>query len=213
MATLGDMKEEIVSIVKRSGYDQFAEDAVRHVIGDLQSELFFFTETHTLSFNTVVDQVYYDEDDDLDIPLINTFDAIHIAVGTNDIPLRRIRTIDEFEGLVGSGTSSSQPIGFIYHAMQIGLYPPPSAVYAITIMGGYDAAAPVDEDEEDNVWMDKRRAYKVVMYGALEWLNRVRIRDYKLAEQMRALMEEQKLILARRTSRLKATNRLKPTGW
>lgn len=213
MSDLGTMKAEIASIIKRTGYETFIEEAVRHVIGDLQADLMFFAESHTLSFNTVAGQVYYDGDDDLDIPLINSFQAIHVRIANNDIPLRRIRTIDEFEGLNDAGVSNGQPIGFIYHALQIGLYPPPSDVFAITLMGGTDAAAPVDDDEENNVWMDPKYGYKVVMFAALEFLNRVRIRDYALATQMEAEKEKQKILIARRGARLKATNRIKPTSF
>lgn len=213
MSDLGVMRDEIASIIKRTGYETFIEEAIRHVIGDLQADLMYFTESHSLTFDTVEGQVYYDGDDDPQIPLLNTFEAIHARINQNDIPLRRIRTIDEFEGLNDPGVSNNQPIGFIYHALQIGIYPPPNGIYTITLMGGTDAAAPVDENEDDNVWMNPRLGYKVVMFAALEFLNRVRIRDYPLADRMEAEKEKQKILIARRGARLKATNRIKPTSF
>jgi hypothetical protein len=211
MTTLGTIKAEMASILKRGDLTTEIGEAVAHVIAELQNEPLWFKETKTATFTCVADQVYYTTADDADIPLMGAFADLHIRISNNDYSLRRIRDIGEFEALNDGNVSSGQPYAFIFYAQSIGLYPPPDDTYTVTMYGSYDVAAPATDGEASNVWMTK--AYRLVMYRALAWLNRVRIRNFELAQQFELEAARELERLYTRTNRLKSNNRLIPTCW
>ena len=211
MTTLGTMKAEMASILKRGDLSTEIGEVIAHSIAELQDERLWFRETKTATITCVVGQVYYAAADDADIPLMSNFDDLQIRISNNDYSLRRIRDIGEFETLNDGNVSNGQPYAFIYYAQSIGLYPPPDSAYVVTMLGGYDTAAPATDGEADNVWMTK--AYRLVMYRALAWLNRVRIRNFDLANQFEGQAARELDRLYTRTSRLKSNNRLIPTCW
>lgn len=209
MSTLGGMKTEISNIIKRTGYTTFIANSISHAIETMQIERFFFNELLSATFSTVADQVYYDGDDDADIPLFNQFDAIHVTISNNNYGLRRYRDVGHFEMLNDANVSSGQPTGFLYYNKQLGIYPPPDQVYTATLMGGYDVAAPASDGEEDNVWMVE--GYQLVMNEALRWLYAVHIKNMDQSRVHEKETERHRNRLRSRTAKLKGNNRIVPT--
>lgn len=209
MSDRDTMSAEMASMLKRSSYTTQIEACISHAIRELQDDLFFFRETKSLNFTCVVGQVYYDEDDDEDIGLLSNFDAIHARIGSTDHPLKRIRSINEFELLNDGNTANGQPTHFIHYAKSIGLYRPPDSTYVVTLMGGYDAAEPATGDEANNPWMVE--GYLLTMYKALEIINLTYIDAPDRATAYNALATRERNRLNKKSGRLKKTNRLKPT--
>lgn len=205
------MKAEIASILKRTDLTTEIGEAIDRAIRYYQTEQLYFNETKTAQFTCVVGQVYYNGDDDADIPLMNKFDALHVRISNNDRPLERIKDVNVFEQLNDGNVSNGEPTSFIFYADSIGLYPPPNSTYVVTMFGGYDAAAPATDGEADNVWMTD--AYDLVMYRALYYLNLYHTRDYTLGSANKMDSGEELDRLYKRTNRLKSSNRIKPTSF
>lgn len=214
MTTRDLMVAEIQSILKRtsgSGESTVVAEAITHAIGHLQTEGFFFQQVRSLSFDTIVGQAWYDEDDDPDIPKFASFKSLRMTVGTTGRDIERQTDIATFELLVANATANSKPFSFIYRNEEIGLYPKPDAIYTMTVVGGSFPDAPATGGEADNVWMTK--GYQVVMYSALEWLARVRIRDYEYANEMLAMANDMKNRLSIKRNRRQGAGRIRPTSW
>lgn len=209
--TKAGMITEIESILKRTDLTTKVGEAIDRAIRYYQNEQLYFNETKTAQFNCVVGQVYYNGDDDADIPLMNKFDALHVRISNNDRPLERMKDVNAFEQLVDGNVSNGEPSTFIFYANALGLYPPPNSTYTVTMFGGYDAAAPATDAEADNVWMTD--AYDLIMYRALYYLNVYHTRDYTFGSANKEDSKDELDNLYKRTNRLKGSNRIKPTSF
>lgn len=212
--TRDDMVSEIQSILRRTtggGSSANVIAAIDHNIGQLQSEAFFFNETRSTTFNTVAGQAWYDEDDDADIPLFASFEALFITITGDERPLARQFNIGTFELLASNSNNQGKPSVFIYRNSEIGLYPVPDDAYQAKFIGGMHSPAPGSGAEEGNVWMTV--GYRAVMYSTLAWINRFRVRDYKLAEEMDMQAEKEKSRLSITKNRRKGGGRIRPISW
>jgi hypothetical protein len=207
MSTLGTLKAEIADDLSRSDLTTAIASEIGYAIEFYQKEHLFFKEDEENQFSTVADQVYYSESDDTDIGLIVSLEALKVRVSNNDYNLIRL-PIDLFETLNDPNASSGQPANYVYYNKQIGLYPPPDAVYTVMMIGNVKVAAPAADGEANNVWMTD--GYKLIRAHTLSQLSRFKTREYDYADRMEREAARQLDDLRAFTAKNKATNRLTP---
>ncbi len=208
MTTLATLKTEIADDLGRSDLTDAIADAITAAIAYYQKENLFFKENHTASFSTVADQVYYSSSDDSDIGNVIDLDAVLCRISNNDYTLTPL-DIHTFEVLNDANVSSGAPSRYVWHAEQVGLYPPPDTVYTVYLIGSFKVAAPASDSEADNDWMTE--GYELIRARAVSQLAKFKTQDFELSAIMQAAANEQLDDLRVRTARLHATNRVMPS--
>lgn len=180
MSTLGAMKADIARDLGNSNLALEIADAINRAIKFYQGYLFWFNESRTYTFSTVVGQVYYGSSDDSDIPLIRSLEGIILErTDGQDYPLRKMG-VQELEILTDPSSSSGEPYAYSYYANEIGVCDKPDAVYNLRMFGNFAAAAPGADDEPNNPWM--LNAYNLIRSRASYDLAFYKLRNYTLAE-------------------------------
>jgi hypothetical protein len=154
--TLGDMKARIAAEIFRGDLTSQIENAIRDAIDTYQGDRFWFNEPSLVTeptFNTVIGQATYDATAQAQIGLMYNIDYLTYAEGNTVFEIIR-RSPKEIELLNQIGQIAGPPTAFTYAGAAISLYPTPSAVYTIKIFGHINVAAPVDDTEDNNVWMN-----------------------------------------------------------
>lgn len=134
MSNLGAMVDEIRGEIRRTNMDAAIKSSICSAVILHKDKRYKWNEGN-ISFNTVADQPTYDEDDDADIGLIASFDSVKVTspetvLIKRDIKWMRARISD------ATGT----PEDFAYYERQIYLYPVPSSVLTINILGVLELA-------------------------------------------------------------------------
>jgi hypothetical protein len=210
MTTLAALKSEIADDLTRSDLTAEIAAAITAAIKFYQDERLFFKLNHTSSFATVASQVFYDGDDDADIPLYTDIDQLIIRDSGHDYLLKRVNVL-QFEILSDGNTTNNEPSIWMYGNERIGLYPTPDAAYTITILGNYTVAGPASDSETDNDWMT--HGYELIRARAISNLMRYKTRQYDEARKFRELELEHLTQLRKRTSRLGSRRRTKPYSY
>lgn len=170
MTTLGTMIAEIEDDSERSDTAAI-RSKIQQAIRYFQPRRFWFNETRSNTFSTVVNQTDYSI---ATVGDFYTFDALYLVESNGEVDALKRRDYRWSETLEGNVTSN-QPYSWAYIDKTMRLYPPPDAVYTMRPTGHLKIAAPATDDEADNEWMIY--AYDLIMYRArasLEanrWLN------------------------------------------
>lgn len=154
--TLATMKARIAAEIVRGDLTSQIENAIRDAIDTYQGDRFWFNEPTLLTeptFNTVIGRATYDALDQPQIGLMYNMDYLTYAEGNTVFEIIR-RSPKEVELLNQIGQIAGPPTAFAYAGGAISLNPTPSAVYTIKIFGQINLAAPVDDTEDNNVWMN-----------------------------------------------------------
>ena len=207
MSTLSTLKAEIADDLSRSDLTTAIAAEITRSIKHFQKENLFFKENEAAQFVTVIGQVYYATSDDADIGNMVTFDAVKCRVSNSDYNLVRL-DIDTFETLNDGQVSNGQPTNWIYYNRKIGIYPPPDAVYTISMSGSVKAAAPAADGTTGNVWMVE--GFELLRAHTLAQLSRFKTREYDYAAHMDVEAQRQLFDLRARTEKLKATGHTVP---
>lgn len=209
MTLLSTLKAEIADDLARSDLTTRIAAAINAAIDHYQEERFFFNETRAATFATVAAQSRYTSSDDADIPLFLELDDFFIEDSTNSYDLGEPSDPAELEFLLGQAPGSARP--FMYARLDDGfiLYPPPDIVYTVRPIGHIEVAAPATDSEADNPWMTK--AYQLIRCRAEGYLYRHVIKSPQKADIAAASEASALQALRGKTSRKRATGRIKPT--
>jgi hypothetical protein len=209
MTILSVMRARIADDLARPDLTNQIADAINDAIAHYASTRFYFTETRTAAFLTLAGQSYYSASDDPDIPDMYQIDDVQITVAGNVYSLDR-EDATQLEQLIGSTASSGDPLSWAWADRGILLYPIPSAIRTIRLIGGIKRAAPTD-DTPGNVWMTE--AFELIRAHAKLLLAVHVTNDDGLAQRMSAVAEGAKARLERETSSKRATSGIMATAF
>ena len=154
--TLATMKTRIAAEIVRGDLDVDIENAIRDAIDTYQGERFWFNEPTLATeptFVTVIGQATYGAAANPQIPLMFSIDYMTYVDGGTVFEIIR-RSPKEVELANQIGQVAGPPCEYAYAGGNITIYPTPAAVYTIRIFGQINLAAPVDDTEDNNVWMN-----------------------------------------------------------
>lgn len=183
MTTLGALKTTLQSDLDREdgSLDTEIAAAINTAIGKWQNSRFYFNERRSTTFDTVASQPNYGTADDADIPQFVRIDQAHITVSAQRYTLKRRNFLD-MEPLFDGSAIGGQPYEFSYYNREIWLYPVPTDVWTIRVIGLLKIAAPASDGETDNPWMTE--AYELIRSTAKAYLAIHKLRDPDLAAMM-----------------------------
>lgn len=207
MSTQALLKAEIADDLARSDLTDAIANSISKAIRYYQSRHFYFNETRDKTFTTVADQVWYSGTDDADIPLFTDIDFMHITIGTTRYTLTH-RPIAIFELLTDGNASSGQPYNYTYYNRSIGLFVPPDQAYTVRFIGAYMTTAPASDSETDNPWMVE--AYDLIRSRAVSDIARRKLRDRDLANENKAMEDEELRRIEQETASRVKTNEITP---
>lgn len=107
----------------------------------------------TPTFNTVQGRYIYGVSDNANLSSVYVIDALLVYVGSTAEPLTR-RTPTDIYLLNQQNQQSGQPTDYAYIGNKIILYPIPSGVWQLEILGHIQIAAPATLNEDNNPWMN-----------------------------------------------------------
>jgi hypothetical protein len=154
--TLQDLHNRIASDLARDDLTgDYLTSPIANAVGDTirfyARERFWFNQTRTLSFNTVIGQQAYTAADLVIIPGIIRIDALYLPQNQSIYPLIRYEP-DDFEVIASGMTGAGRPTGYTYSDQSILLWPIPNAVYAMRLHCFYKLPYPNLADS--NAWTD-----------------------------------------------------------
>jgi hypothetical protein len=157
MATLADMKARIADELARGDLGTQIASAITTAITEYQKERFRFsdvTPTTPPTFNTVADRWIYTAADNANIADAKAWNYIFSQVGNylRDLTKSTPEMVRSYNQL---GTMHGQPIWYAYEGNQLLIAPVPDTVYPITLGIFRNVAAPADDAEADNPWMNE----------------------------------------------------------
>jgi hypothetical protein len=130
--TLQDRQNRVASDLTRDDLTNQIANVVSDSIKFYARERFWFNQTRSLIFNTVVDQQSYGAADLDVIPNIIRIDALFLPQNQSIYPLDRYEP-DDFEVISGGMTGGGRPTGYTYVDNTILLWPIPNAVYTMRL--------------------------------------------------------------------------------
>lgn len=151
MGTLLQLKQRIASDLTRDDLTSQIADAVGDAIKLFARERFWFNQSRSLTFNTVVGQVAYGVAEYSVIPNIVQIDDIFLPQNQSIYPLDRYEPAD-FEVISGGMSGGGKPTAYTYIDNTIRLWPTPLAVYNLRMHAFYKLPYPADSDT--NAWTD-----------------------------------------------------------
>lgn len=127
--------------------------AINRAIRHYRHRPFFFNQSRTGAFNTVVDQEYYTATDLAAIATLSRIIAMRTTITgttgmTNPVQERSFNDIDDLQ----DGTMKGVPSYHAYFDNSIRLWPIPNAVLAITF-SYYQRFAELSADSDTNAWL------------------------------------------------------------
>lgn len=150
--TLGAMKARIADEIARDDLTSQIANAINDAIDAYQNERFYFNESRSLTFSTVINQEFYTASDLPDIVNIVKIDFAYLFI--NNYPYKLVATAPELlESLSVTATYTGPPYEYAWYDNSIRLYPIPNAVYPIRITAQILRAPPGSDGETGNVWM------------------------------------------------------------
>jgi hypothetical protein len=193
--TLGYMKLRIANEINRGDLGTHIADAISAAIQCYDKERFYFSESRDITFDTVVDQDRYDENDTT-VPTaalgrILKIDYAFIYISGNPQRLE-VRDPECMEDNSGDNVSSGQP-GFVsWYGEELILDPVPSDEFEIRLGAVLSTEEPDTDDATGNPWMMKKHAEALIRYRAKAELyaNVDDIMDDKKASKFMQLAQE-----------------------
>lgn len=195
------MKARIDRELRRAnGIDTQIAEAIETAIAAYQDERWHFNEKRSVTFNTVVDQEFYDESDAADLANLVKIDYVTMRIGNTIFDLLP-DTPAQMEGASDNATATGQPGWYVWYERQIRLYPvPATAGWVVRVAGVYHYAAPATDAETGNFWMTE--AERLIRCRAKYELATHVLMDVNLAQVMTANTTEAFDQLKRKTNKL-----------
>lgn len=149
--TLADMKTRIEDELGRADLPNHISNAIDEAISYYQNERFYFNERNDVLFDTVADQTEYGITDNPYIPVAYDVDDMFIKIGVNEY---RVKRVDPTRWrLIKNDSTKGQPFQYAYFNQTISLYPTPTQVYEMRIVGKFKINGPASDAETGNPWM------------------------------------------------------------
>jgi hypothetical protein len=204
--TLLDLKNRIASDLTRDDLTSQIANVVTDTIKFYARERFWFNQTRTLTFNTVIGQQAYGATDLAAIPNIIRIDALFLPQNQSIYPLDRTEP-DDFEVISGGMTGGGKPTAYTFIDNTILLWPNPTAVYPMRLHAFYKL--PDAADGDTNAWTDD--AEELVRSHAKMLLYMDVLEDDQNAQRMATKIPVLLDGLRSETSARMATGRIKGT--
>ena len=194
------MKARIADELARNDLTSQIAYAINDAIAAYQDERYYFNETRAITFPTVQAQEFYGPSVNTAIADIQKIDYVALYIGNTPFMLEPMAPA-VIESASTNATATGQPGAYCYYAEQFRLYPVPAeSNWLIRIGASIKRAAPVTNNEANNVWMTK--AERLIRARAkLEIAIHV-LHDPELAETMTAVIREAEEQLISRTAQL-----------
>lgn len=209
MTTLAVMKTRIADELMRSDLTSQIASAIDEAITFYQKQRFYWNELDNVTWNTVADQTEYVTADEPYIPIAYDVDDMFILIGINEY---RVKRIDPTRWrLLKNSSTKGQPFQYAYFNRTVYLYPTPTQVYEMRLVGHFKIDAPASDDEADNPWMTDaadliRHRAKMILY-----------RDVILDEKQAAICsqaETEQLVMQRAlSSSMDRTGQIEPMAF
>lgn len=161
MATQLDMKNRIVlELGGRS--DLLANGAIANAIStaitEYQTERFRFNETGPLTpftFDMVPQQPFYDKNSVPTIGLLMRVDWITVVIGNVNEVVEQVEPLEIYTYLQSNNSMQGFPSSFAIDGNALAFAPSPDKVYTLTVGAFLAAAAPANDAEVGNPWMNE----------------------------------------------------------
>lgn len=212
MTTLADLTADIADDVDDTTgeYGGPILKAVQGAQRDCERNTYYFNETRDETFAAVVDQDWYDETANANIPTLVRIQAVYLIDSASIIYDLIRSTPEEIEMLLGSNTTSNQPTLWTYFGQRIRLYPKPNlTTYTIRLQIGPYRLTPLVNSTDTNAWLDE--AYDLLKARAKYRLYKNTLKDAALAAEALNDWNEQDSALTGETTSRHATGRIRPT--
>lgn len=150
MSTYLAMQTRIADELARDNISQQIKNAIQTTIKHFERDRFWFN-TKIITFETVVNQEYYDSTAHADIPNIIDFDAATYDIDGSKQPMEQVPFM-----LVDAAQSSDvvgEPYYYAYYDERIRLYPIPNQAARTITMAVHHRLAMLSADTDTNAWM------------------------------------------------------------
>jgi hypothetical protein len=189
VATFGELKAKVADdmLVGAATGAQQIEDAVLAAIKKYESRRFWFTESRTVVFNTVVGQSDYSDIDGWG--RIISADYLDVSVGCDGCRFD-YETPAYVDWLLSvTSTPTGKPSMWTTFGGILRLYPKPDILYPIRVTG--HITFPVLEDDDDeNVWTDRDQGFELIRHQARWDLANNTTHDDAMAARAKMAAEE-----------------------
>lgn len=212
MTTLSDLRADIADDVDDTTGEYAGQiiKAIQAAQRYCERHTFFFNETRDITFPTVQDQEWYDDNDH---PDIRTLVRI-VAAYSEDAQGQRTTMVrvppEEIETLSDNSAARGEPYLWTYFNQKIRLYPIPGATsYTIRLQVGPYRLAPLVNPGDSNAWLDY--AYDMIKARAKYIFAKNTLKDPALAaESLNDYMDQYNALKAE-TSARNGTGTICPT--
>lgn len=186
--TLAGMLSHIQSDTGRTAAAQVTamRMAIERAIGYYQKRRFWFNETRSATFNTVVGTHTYTFNTLTSVGTIgyefDQIDGCWITFGAGDVREIEAANYADFEEDADNQTTNGQPTQFGYINRALRFDYAADAIYSVRLAGHLILAGPATDGEADNPWMTE--AYNLIMSRAKAELFAHRWDDFVAASAM-----------------------------
>ncbi len=214
MTTRAQLRVRILADIERdqSTWGGQIDEAIADAVAFYQSKRFYFNESRTVTFSTVAGTDLYTFNTPTLTGTIGAefykIDDVQLAVGASVTRLYRV-DYDWLEQTADNNTSQGQPYNYAYIGRMMRVYPTPSAVWTIRIIGHQKMDAPTDDIVNDNVWMNE--GFELIRSRAKAQFAMHVIEDTALAERMQIMEREAMKAIREATYRKTEGGMLIPT--
>jgi len=212
MSTLAIMRTAISEDVRETDINAAIDGAINASIKYYQQKRFWFNETRDASFATVEGQSIYGVADNALIPQFIKFDGLYITVNSSNIRQLRPIDLDHWEERQDV-QANSEPYSYVYYQEALMLYPTPGAgtgsPYSVRMTGHISIPAPVDDVEENNVWMNE--AFELIRARSNKIVESRTLRDFEQAAMWAGWEKEEYDKMVGETVRKTGTGLMKAT--
>ena len=212
MATFGDIKADLSDDIDdpNNEYGSQIASAVLAAIRYCERTQFYFNETREKTFNTVIGQQWYDENDLADIKTLIRIHRAYVTVLGNTTDLLLISP-DEIEVLSDNTAATGEPYGYCVFGQRLRLYPIPNAAYQVRLqLAPYRLTMP-SADGDQTVWTTE--AYDMIKARAKYILAKNTLKDPAIAAEALNDFQDQFQALKAETSSRLGTGRILPTSF
>jgi len=200
MSTLADMRTRILDDLERDSatWGTRIGQAVTDAITFYQPKRFYFNESRSVTFSTVIGTDLYTFNTPtltgtVGAEFYKIDEVLILQGGTWDI-LKKV-DYDWLEDMADNNVSQGQPYNWAYVGRQMRFYPNPNAIFTVRVIGHQKFTAPADDAVNDNVWMNegfeliRSRAKKVFAMHVIEDMDLASRMDQMERSALTALRE------------------------
>lgn len=213
MTTLTKLKAIIAADLGRSDLTTLIADTITQTFEEIQHRKFWFNQTRDWGFNTVADDYDYGSGttDTVGAQTVDITDFWDIKAVYLDISNRRRwlnpTPMQQMEMRFDNAASTGEPYDWAWFNETLFLYPIPSTVYPVRVVGHFNIAMPATDDEADNAWM--LHAYQYLREATKANIYQSRVNNPDRLRMALLGQSKQMDLLIKKTSRKTQSQRIK----